>query len=176
MRLIDHMASTNNIYLVFEFCGGGDLRAYIDKFGRLSEHTTRFFLLQLCDGLVYLNERHMIHRDMKPQNILLTEQSPRALLKIADFGFVKYVEEASVAATMCGTPLYMAPEIIDHFEYDAKVDMWSLGCILFEMLVGKTVFLGSTQAEVLSNVKMQDVVFPPHISVSDQMIGLLQKV
>ena len=107
VRLIDHMASSNNIYLVFEYCGGGDLRVYIDKVGRLSEHTTRFFLLQLCDGLVYLNQRHMIHRDLKPQNILLTEQSSHAVLKIADFGFVKYVEEASVAATMCGTPLYM---------------------------------------------------------------------
>lgn len=71
---------------------------------------------------------------------------------------------------------FQAPEIVEHFEYDAKVDMWSLGCILFEMLVGKTVFLGSTQAEVLSNVKAQDVVFPPHISVSEQIIGLLQKV
>ena len=65
---------------------------------------------------------------------------------------------------------------MDHYEYDAKVDMWSLGCILYEMLVGKTVFLGSTQAEVLSNVKVQDVVFPSNIKVSDQIIGLLQKV
>lgn len=95
---------------MFEYCGGGDLRVYLDKFGRLSEHTTRFFLLQLCDGLIYLNDRHMIHRDLKPQNILLTEQSPHALLKIADFGFVKFVDEASVAATMCGTPLYMVSE------------------------------------------------------------------
>jgi serine/threonine-protein kinase ULK/ATG1 len=176
VHFIDHFHSERNVYVVMEYLSGGDLREFIQAEGRLDETTTRFFLLQLIDGLSFLNDRKIIHRDLKPQNILLTKKSRDALVKIADFGFVKQLEEMDVAGTICGTPLYMAPEIVNRLEYDSKVDMWSLGCIVYEMLVGQATFLGKNQSDVLLNVTQKQVSFPASIAVSEKLCGVLQKL
>lgn len=96
------------------------------------------------DGLKYLHERSIVHRDLKPQNLLLQRRRGTTgehftdwVLKIADFGFARFIEPEGVASTLCGSPLYMAPEILFCQPYDAKADLWSVGAILFEMLVGR---------------------------------------
>jgi serine/threonine-protein kinase ULK2 len=97
-------------------------------------------------------------------------------LKIADFGFAKHLEAAAMAHSVCGTPLYMAPEVFDRKEYGAKVDIWSMGCVLYEMLVGSTPFKGSNPAELFSNIRDRSVEIPADVTVSSAMTTLLRGV
>lgn len=78
-----------------------------------------------------------LQRDLKPQNLLLSTSKSGALLKIADFGFARNLQPQGLAETLCGSPLYMAPEILQFQKYDAKADLWSVGTILFELVVGE---------------------------------------
>ena len=93
-------------------------------------------LCPLAAGLFFMRENNTVHRDLKPQNLLLDTDSPTATLKIADFGFARVIQPQSLAATLCGSPLYMAPEILKYQKYDAQADLWSVGTILYEMVVG----------------------------------------
>ena len=84
-----------------------------------------------------------MQRDLKPQNLLLSTHKSGALLKIADFGFARSLQPQGLAETLCGSPLYMAPEILQFHKYDAKADLWSVGTILFELVVGARTSFGS---------------------------------
>lgn len=107
VKLYEYFSSEKNFYLVLELCEGGDLSKFIKKRKRLSERVAHSFLLQLANGLSFLQERNFIHRDLKPANVLLTESSEDAVLKLADFGFARHLTAATLAQTRCGTPLYM---------------------------------------------------------------------
>lgn len=134
-----------HFYLILEYCGGGDVQRLIRtrKSGRLTERLTRRLMRDLSAGLKFLWGQELIHRDIKPQNLLLTGSLPldevndpdatpeedarrrqmnfpssQYSLKIADFGFARHLQTASLAETLCGSPLYMAPEILQHHRYD----------------------------------------------------------
>lgn len=94
-----------------------------------------------------------MQRDLKPQNLLLSESGPSAVLKIADFGFARNLQPQGLAETLCGSPLYMAPEILQSHKYDAKADLWSVGTILYELLVGRPPFNGANHIELLRNIE-----------------------
>lgn len=175
VRLYDHFNSSRYIYLVLELCKG-DLSKYIKSCIVLEERVVHKFLQQLAHGLLFLHKKNLIHRDLKPANVLLTEFSENATLKLADFGFAKHLAEASMAQTPCGTPLYMAPEIFEMHEYDAKADLWSVGCIMYEMLVGQPPFRGSNPRELFNNIKTKSLVIPPQISISSQTLQLLKRL
>ena len=117
VNLHDHFFANKQVYLVLEFCSGGDLSGLIRSNGKLDERTSVQFLFQLSKGLSFLGDRGVIHRDLKPANILLSDNSSNPLLKIADFGFARHLQATSMASTACGTPLYMAPEIISLQQY-----------------------------------------------------------
>ncbi|GFY82249.1 protein kinase superfamily protein [Actinidia rufa] len=113
-------------------------------------------------GLQILRENNLIHRDLKPQNLLLSTNSDNAVLKIADFGFARSLQPRGLAETLCGSPLYMAPEIMQLQKYDAKADLWSVGAILFQLVTGRTPFTGSNQIQLLQNImKSTELQFPP---------------
>jgi serine/threonine-protein kinase ULK/ATG1 len=107
VRLHRYFSSEKNFFLVLDYCQGGDLSKFIRKKGRLSEPAALRFLHQLAEGLHFLKEKNFVHRDLKPANVLLSEFSESATVKLADFGFARYLLEASLAQTRCGTPLYM---------------------------------------------------------------------
>lgn len=107
VRLFENLTSGRNIYLVLEYCPGGDLFRFIRKHKHLSDIVAKHFFVQLVDGLAFLHSKNVVHRDIKPQNLLLSEFSDKAIIKIADFGFAKSLTEAAMASTQCGTPLYM---------------------------------------------------------------------
>ncbi|TFY50358.1 hypothetical protein EVG20_g11565 [Dentipellis fragilis] len=185
-KLIDIIRAERNIYLIMEFCAGGDLTNYIKKRGRvegleyvpspgaapqyyphprtggLAEIVVRSFLRQLARALKFLRGRNLIHRDIKPQNLLLKPASEDELrrghplgvpiLKIADFGFARLLPEAMMAETLCGSPLYMAPEILSYQKYDAKADLWSVGAVLYEMSVGRPPFRAANHIELLKKI------------------------
>jgi serine/threonine-protein kinase ULK/ATG1 len=148
--------TAHHFYLILEFCGGGDVQRLIRtrKVGRLSERLTRRLMRDLSAGLKFLWGQELIHRDIKPQNLLLTgalpleeindpdhtaeeEASRRQInfpsdqysLKIADFGFARHLQTASLAETLCGSPLYMAPEILQHHRYEIQFMDIVLRCI-----------------------------------------------
>ncbi|PKA66799.1 CBL-interacting protein kinase 26 [Apostasia shenzhenica] len=152
IRLMDVARSDGSIFLVLEYCAGGDLAAYIRQNGRVHEHVARKFMIQLGSGLKVLRARHIIHRDLKPENILLTTHTSEAILKVADFGLSRIVCPGEYADAVCGSPLYMAPEVMLFQKYDDKVDMWSIGVILFELLNGYLPFHGRNNVQLLRNI------------------------
>ncbi|GMI29157.1 hypothetical protein TeGR_g15009, partial [Tetraparma gracilis] len=146
----------------------------------------------------------LIHRDIKPQNLLLTgplpldeindppksststssssfhshssmvDPSVPFQLKIADFGFARHLETAALAETLCGSPLYMAPEILQHQRYDNKADLWSTGAVLFEMISGKPPFNGINHIDLLRNIQRKAVRLPEGVRVSSECVALLR--
>uniref|UniRef100_A0A8C7LDV3 non-specific serine/threonine protein kinase n=1 Tax=Oncorhynchus kisutch TaxID=8019 RepID=A0A8C7LDV3_ONCKI len=136
------------------YCNGGDLADYLHSKGTLSEDTIRVFLQQIAGAMRVLQVKDIIHRDLKPQNILLSyhtgrkSHSTNTCIKIADFGFARYLQNNMMAATLCGSPMYMAPEVIMSQNYDAKADLWSIGTILFQCLTGKAPFQASSPQDL----------------------------
>uniref|UniRef100_A0A8C6WZY7 non-specific serine/threonine protein kinase n=1 Tax=Neogobius melanostomus TaxID=47308 RepID=A0A8C6WZY7_9GOBI len=136
------------------YCNGGDLADYLHSKGTLSEDTIRVFLQQITGAMRILQAKGIIHRDLKPQNILLSFPPGRksycynTCIKIADFGFARHLQNNMMAATLCGSPMYMAPEVIMSQNYDAKADLWSIGTIVFQCLTGKAPFQASSPQEL----------------------------
>ncbi|EXB39680.1 Serine/threonine-protein kinase ULK3 [Morus notabilis] len=153
VRLFHVFRDKDCIFLVLEYCSGGNLASYISQHGRVQEQIARRFMQQLGAGLEILHSHHIIHRDLKPENILLSGTEEDPVLKIADFGLSRSVNPGEYAETVCGSPLYMAPEVLGFQSYDEKVDMWSLGAILFELLNGYPPFRGRNNVQVLKNIK-----------------------
>ena len=177
LRFIDMETSKDTVYIVLEYCGGGDLSQFIKRHGRMDESAAKRFMLQLARGLRAMRKAQLVHRDLKPQNLLLTSDDLNAELKIADFGFARYIRESEgMADTVCGSPLYMAPEVLNYQKYDAKADLWSVGAILFEMLVGAVPFTGQNQVQLLRNIQKTEFKIPMHIAqeLSPECIALLR--
>lgn len=149
------------VYMVLEFMRGGDLLNRIINNKRLSEATSKLFFYQMCHAVRYLHDMGITHRDLKPDNILLENENEEVLLKISDFGLSKYVKQDSVMRTLCGTPLYVAPEVLitgGRGTYTQKVDIWSLGVVLFTCLSGTLPFsddYGSPASEQIKKGKFR---------------------
>ena len=107
---------------------------------------------------------YFVQRDLKPQNLLLSDHTPQAVLKIADFGFARHLQQHQLADTLCGSPLYMAPEILQSHKYDAKADLWSVGTILYELVVGRPPFNGSNHVSLLHNIERHEAKIPDQIA------------
>lgn len=172
--------ASGQLYLIMEYCAGGDLRRYLNKRGgRLSEATARHFLCQLAAGLQYLQEHRILHRDLKPHNLLLTRESDDAELKIADFGFAREFDPQELMESYLGSPLYMAPEILQRQRYTHKTDLWSVGVIFYEMLTGKPLFVDQvrTREDLIHKINTSPIEFPTHVSADalDLLKGLLAK-
>ncbi|KAE9611003.1 putative protein kinase Group-Pl-3 family [Lupinus albus] len=178
IRLHDIIEVPGKIHLVLEYCKGGDLSLYIQRHGRVVEATAKHFMQQLATGLQVLRDNNLIHRDLKPQNLLLSRNDERSVLKIADFGFARSLQPRGLAETLCGSPLYMAPEIMQLQKYDAKADLWSVGAILFQLVTGRTPFTGNNQIQLLQNImKSTELQFPSdNRSLSIDCKDLCQKL
>ena len=118
MGLYEVQTTERHVYLMLEFCPGGDLMQVIRTRGPQSEEQTRIYLEQLANGLLCLRQKNLIHRDLKPQNLLLSAPGPTGVIKIGDFGFARYMQQEDLAETLCGSPLYMAPEILRFHKCD----------------------------------------------------------
>lgn len=145
--LLDCKETPQHVFIVMEYCNGGDLADYLMQRGTLSEDTIRLFARQMCAAMRALQSKGVIHRDLKPQNILLchdsaiTNPTPNDItLKIADFGFARFLQDGVMAATLCGSPQFMAVEILLSKPYDCRADLWSIGTILYQCLTGKAPF------------------------------------
>ena len=207
-----------------EYCELGDLSLFIKKRDKLSTHPAthdmarkypsapnsglhevviRHFLKQLVSALEFLRRNNYVHRDVKPQNLLLLPsqafRNQRALpimsasqdslipvaglaslpmLKLADFGFARVLPSTSLADTLCGSPLYMAPEILRYERYDAKADLWSVGTVLYEMVTGRPPFRARNHVELLRKIEAtEDIIkFPREVVISSGMKALVRSL
>ncbi|XP_014488893.1 PREDICTED: serine/threonine-protein kinase ULK3 isoform X2 [Dinoponera quadriceps] len=125
VEMRDFFWDEGHIYIVMEYCDGGDLSSFIKKQRRLPENICRRFLQQLALALRYLRDHNVCHMDLKPQNLLLMKK-PRLVLKVGDFGFAQYLTNSEHKFAIRGSPLYMAPEMLLKHKYDARVDLWSM--------------------------------------------------
>ncbi|XP_074535077.1 serine/threonine-protein kinase ULK2 [Halichoeres trimaculatus] len=186
VALYDVQETPNSVFLVMEYCNGGDLADYLQAKGTLREDTLRVFLQQIAAAMRILNSKGIIHRDLKPQNILLSYAGRKKSnisgirIKIADFGFARYLQSNMMAATLCGSPMYMAPEVIMSQNYDAKADLWSIGTVIYQCLVGKPPFQANSPQDLRmfyeKNKNLQPII-PRETSqqLGDLLLGLLQR-
>ncbi|KAL0858272.1 hypothetical protein ABMA27_012176 [Loxostege sticticalis] len=165
-----------NIYIIMEYCCGGDLSKYIHRYGRVPEKQVLYFLQQLASALKFLREKGVVHMDLKPHNLLLHKGSDgKYILKVADFGFAQYMS-SSWRRCVRGSPLYMAPEMILG-DYDARVDLWSVGVIMYECLFGRAPYSSSTFKELLDKIQSQaPIQIPRNSSISPGCMDLLTRL
>jgi serine/threonine-protein kinase HSL1, negative regulator of Swe1 kinase len=139
VRIYDVWENSNEIYLIMENVDGGELFQYLANRGALHEEEAVFLFRQLVEALVYCHSLSIFHRDLKPENILLDKNT--CTVKLIDFGMAAYQPSGDKLKTPCGSPHYAAPELLKGKPYDgAKADVWSLGVILYLMLVGDLPF------------------------------------
>jgi serine/threonine protein kinase len=177
----DHILDTkyNYIYVIMEYCHQGDFYKFQKKRSIQEVHVQKF-MKQLAAGLKYLkcnNGREIMHRDLKPQNILVAKDGS---LKLTDFGFAKILNQDAMIKTFCGSPLYMAPEIIKckgQDEYTNVSDLWSVGCIFYEMLVGIPPYPAKSINELVKKIEdNSEIYYPKHLTISDECKSLVNQL
>ncbi len=159
-------------YIVNEYCDYGTFRNLINSLKEVSELNKReelafYYLIQLRNALYYLHKKNIIHRDLKPENILMTKIDDDIIVKLADFGFSRYFQNNSdtsgyddLIGTICGSPLYMAPELLVDMRYNIKADLWSFGIIMYEMIYGKNPYpIGINQMQLIEYVKNKKIKY-----------------
>ena len=150
----------SKLYIVSEFMQGGDMFFHMHD-GRIvtfNNEKARFYVMELVLALESLHKHNMVYRDLKPENILL---DAKGHVKLTDFGLSKILEnEEDKAFTICGTPQYLAPEVIQKKGYDKAVDWWSLGCVMYEMLTGKIPFAIKRGVKLNMSIYEQGVNYP----------------
>ena len=172
VRLIESIVDdkTENVYLIMEFFARGDFSKFLKK-RPLKEKYAVKYLKQIANGMKYLLSHKIIHRDLKPQNILISEAG---VLKITDFGFARYFDSDILIQTICGSPMYMAPEIMKNKKYDYKSDLWSIGIIFYEMLTGRTPFQAKNIYELIRKIENDKIKIPSKFNLTVQCTELLK--
>ncbi|KAK6341307.1 camp-dependent protein kinase catalytic subunit [Orbilia brochopaga] len=150
---------SKNLYMVMDFIEGGELFSLLRKSQRFPNPVAKFYAAEVALALDYLHSLNIIYRDLKPENLLLDRHGH---LKITDFGFAKEVPD--ITWTLCGTPDYLAPEVVASKGYNKSVDWWSLGILIFEMLCGYTPFWdGGSPMKIYENILRGKVKYPAYI-------------
>ncbi|TFK54570.1 Pkinase-domain-containing protein [Heliocybe sulcata] len=149
-----------SINLVLELVEGGDLLDHILSRGGLMEDEAQHIAYQMCDALAYIHSRGIAHRDLKPENVLLTRDVP-PVVKVADFGLAKAVDSLTMLRTMCGTPSYLAPEVVSQTAnqegYHQIVDSWSVGVIVFSMVTNSSPFLEDENLDIMHRILQRQI-------------------
>lgn len=175
LRLFGYFYDETRIYLILEFAPRGEMYKALQKQqnNKFDEPRASKYIMQMSDALRYCHSKKVIHRDIKPENLLLDIKGD---LKIADFGWSVHAP-TSRRATMCGTLDYLPPEMIEGKLHNEMVDLWSLGVLTYEFLVGKPPFEAENNNETYRRICKVDLRFPPYVSegARDLVIKLLRK-
>jgi len=174
IQMLDSFETPSEFCVVTEFAQG-ELFEILEDDKSLTEPTVQLIAKQLVKALGYLHSNRIIHRDMKPQNILICQNSQ---VKLCDFGFARLMSHNTMVLTSIkGTPLYMAPELVQEKAYNHTVDLWSLGVILYELYVGQPPFYTNSIYKLITHIVNDPVKFPSGISPEFRSFleGLLNK-
>ena len=196
IKLYEIKQTLNNFYLVFDLCNGGGLSNCLEKYMKqnkrpFTQEIAQSIIRQLVSGLQYLHHNKILHRDLKLDNVLIhfnTEEDKnnfnllKAQVKIIDFGFARYLENDSLAQSVLGSPINMDPQILakmrkidnnQSFGYDQKADIWSLGTICYEMLIGAPPFDATSYEELVSKIQKGDYKIPNNLKLSKEAISFI---
>jgi serine/threonine protein kinase len=176
MKLYEDINTPKNLYLVMEYINGISLLETIkkDKNHYFEEKRAIKIFIQIVKGISYCQSKNICHRDIKLENVLLINND---IVKIIDFGFAVKTNKETYQKLFCGTPSYMAPEIVNKEKYIAQYsDLWSLGVLFFAMLYGRFPFRAKTQEELFVKISEANVIFPDDIDVNYKIKELLRKI
>ncbi|CAD8139617.1 unnamed protein product [Paramecium pentaurelia] len=154
VKLFELYQDSQNYYLVTEYLNGGELLDKLTKLQTFNERMAAEYMKQVLSAIAYCHAQNIIHRDMKPSNIMLASSDPQSKIKVIDFGTAKRYVNGQTQTQVIGTPLYLAPEVIDK-NYTEKCDIWSCGVILYQILTGKFPFESkvSSLPQLFTNIK-----------------------
>jgi serine/threonine protein kinase len=169
LRLLRCLEDDAYVYMLLEYCAGGSLRTLCGRMPghRLPEPQAAWYFVQILQGVDWMHHNACVHRDLKPENMLLTEAEE---VRICDFGWSAEVQIEQSLRTTCGTPHYWAPELFEGMAQDVGVDLWALGTLIYELLVGHAPFWG-TMEELRRKVLAVDLRYPPGV-LSHEAINL----
>ncbi|XP_006881715.1 PREDICTED: aurora kinase A [Elephantulus edwardii] len=161
LRLYGYFHDATRVYLILEYASLGTVYRELQKLSRFDEQKTATYITQLAGALCYCHSKNVIHRDIKPENLLLSSTGE---LKIADFGWSVHAP-SSRRTTLCGTLDYLPPEMIEGRMHDEKVDLWSLGVLCYEFLVGKPPFETNTYQETYNRISRVEFTYPDSVTM-----------
>ncbi|XP_035649550.1 cGMP-dependent protein kinase 1-like isoform X2 [Oncorhynchus keta] len=160
VRLHSAFKDTRYIYMIMEFCVGGEIWTKLKEVGRFDEPIAVFCAACVVEAYAYLHKKGIMYRDLKPENLML---DAKGYVKLVDFGFAKELVHGNKTYSFCGTPEYMAPEIIQNQGHDFAADFWSLGILVYELLVGSPPFSSSEPAKIYPKILDGVLKFPPYM-------------
>ena len=197
VKLYDIKQTLNNFYLVFDLCNGGGLSNCLERYKKkhdgkpFPENIVQHLMKQIVSGMKYLHNKKILHRDIKLDNILVKFETDedkdndnyfKATIKIIDFGFARYLENDSLAQSILGSPINMDPKILmkmrkiennQSFGYDRKADIWSLGTVCYELLIGAPPFDASSYDDLVSKLQKGSYKIPNQLNLSKQSISFI---
>ena len=151
-----------NLYIITEFMQGGEMFFHLHREKRFSDEKTKFYIAEIILAIEFLHNNKMLYRDLKPENIMVDATGH---IKLTDFGLSKMVKKSKEKAfTICGTPQYLAPEILSDDGYDGSVDWWSLGCVMYEMLTGSAPFRIPKGSYLTADLYKKKVNMPDYVT------------
>jgi serine/threonine protein kinase len=151
-----------SLYIITEFMQGGEMFFHLHKEKKFSDEKTKFYVVEMILAIEFLHKNKMLYRDLKPENIMIDANGH---IKLTDFGLSKMVKKTKEKAfTICGTPQYLAPEILSDDGYDNSVDWWSLGCVMYEMLVGAAPFKIPKGSYLSADLYKKKVNIPEYVT------------
>jgi len=177
IRLEYAFESSSFLVFAIEFCSGGELFFYLRKVHHMVEEQAKFYFAEICLGIQYLHEQHIVYRDIKPENILIDIDGH---VRIGDFGLSKPdMSFKNFAYSFCGSPEYMAPEMLLKIGHTYPVDYYCLGTLLYELVTGLPPYYSHDTKQIYRRILSEEISFPKEImlsaSVKDLIQGLLAK-
>lgn len=158
-----------NCFFVLDLMLGGDLRFHLDRLGCFEERSVRFYLAELSSAVAFLHEKRIMHRDIKPDNILIDD---RGHVHLTDFNIAVHYSERKPVTSVAGSMAYMAPEILIKKGYSYMIDWWSLGVCAYELTFGRRPYMGKTNSDLTDSILNDPLVFPENADMKCSRAGI----